>query len=146
MSEEEHRFPSNYQAAANVFLSPNKLTKYKYNILINKQISSENADFPRLLVGLGIRSCYAVSIDRIEGLVRLNLLAQSEWKKAIISRPVCLYPLGKALLKHYWYRLIRTMVSPWLPLSSWRTCYHYETRIFLIKINFTTVLAQALMN
>ena len=38
----------------------------------------ENANFPRSLVQLRIESGYAVPIDRIEFLVRLNSLAQSE--------------------------------------------------------------------
>ena len=48
------------------------------NIIISKQISRENADFPRSLVQLRIGLSCAIPIDRIEGLVRLNPLAQSE--------------------------------------------------------------------
>ena len=81
------------------------------NIITNKQISRENTDFPKPLVQLRIGSGYVVPIDRIEGLVRFNPLAQSKWEKAIITLPVRLYPLAEALIMHYWYGLIRTLGS-----------------------------------
>ena len=55
MIEAKQRFLSNYQAAANVFLSPNILTYYNNK----QQISSENTDFSKLLVQLRVGLGYS---------------------------------------------------------------------------------------
>ena len=81
MIEAKHRFFSNYKAAANVFITVFITDWLNNNIVINKQISMENANFPRSLVQLGIGSVYAVPIDQIKGLVHFNLFAQSEWER-----------------------------------------------------------------